>query len=157
MSAWANDYVGIPYVVNGRDRTGLDCWGLLILAFREQRGIELPDWRVSPRRDAYGELAEAVSVITRRVGESLVNGAMLQLAEPEPWAIVTCHRHKAANHVGVCLDGYVLHCSEATRGVVCEPASYFNRMHAVRSYLRWQEGRDGVADLREEPAGAARP
>ena len=36
-------YLGIPYKHVGRDFNGVDCWGLLILYFRE-KGIELPDW-----------------------------------------------------------------------------------------------------------------
>jgi len=42
MAYWANDYVGIPYKVSGRDRNGCDCWGLVTLVLREHYKIELP-------------------------------------------------------------------------------------------------------------------
>jgi cell wall-associated NlpC family hydrolase len=35
-------YVGIPYLDRGRSLVGLDCYGLLVLVYRELRGIELP-------------------------------------------------------------------------------------------------------------------
>lgn len=51
MSArpWPEAYVGLPWRALGRDRAGLDCWGLVRLVMIEQRGIELPPWdTVSP-------------------------------------------------------------------------------------------------------------
>lgn len=42
--AWAAPYVGIPYVDKGRDRNGIDCWGVCRLALAEVFGIALPDY-----------------------------------------------------------------------------------------------------------------
>lgn len=33
--------VGIPYVVDGRDWGGADCWGIVYLYFRAVHGIEV--------------------------------------------------------------------------------------------------------------------
>lgn len=37
-------YLGIPYRHLGRDRSGIDCYGLLLLYFKEEFNIELLDW-----------------------------------------------------------------------------------------------------------------
>ena len=39
--------IGIPFVDGGRDpATGLDCWGLMMAAFRVF-GLEIPDYKIS--------------------------------------------------------------------------------------------------------------
>ena len=39
---WHNKYVGLPYLANGRTTAGLDCWGLVVLVYCEELGIQLP-------------------------------------------------------------------------------------------------------------------
>ena len=38
---WSAGYVGIPYKNRGRDRAGIDCYGLVVLVFREVFGVSL--------------------------------------------------------------------------------------------------------------------
>lgn len=43
-----DQYVGLPWKLGGRDRRGLDCFGLVRLVLAEQAGILLPDWLDDP-------------------------------------------------------------------------------------------------------------
>ena len=38
---FANAIVGVPFKSRGRDRSGWDCWGLVVAFYRECFGIEL--------------------------------------------------------------------------------------------------------------------
>ncbi|MBG95136.1 MAG: hypothetical protein CL793_07780 [Chloroflexi bacterium] len=40
-SGWESSYIGIPYQNRGRDREGIDCYGLVVLVFREVFGVRL--------------------------------------------------------------------------------------------------------------------
>jgi len=41
---WVNAYVGLPFKVHGRDRDGIDCWGLVRLVLADQFGRRLPSY-----------------------------------------------------------------------------------------------------------------
>lgn len=41
---WTNPYVGIPQRDHGRDRNGVDCYGLPWMIYREVAGIDLPSY-----------------------------------------------------------------------------------------------------------------
>jgi len=38
-------YVGIPYLKNGRTAAGCDCFGLFLLYYRNEFGIDFPDYK----------------------------------------------------------------------------------------------------------------
>lgn len=44
---WEAQYIGLQYRELGRDRAGLDCWGLVVLVLREQLGLEVDEFPVA--------------------------------------------------------------------------------------------------------------
>lgn len=63
----ARAYLGTPFRHRGRRRTGVDCVGLLLLAFRDC-GVELPDFRLYGKEPHEDGLIERV---THAVGEPI--------------------------------------------------------------------------------------
>ncbi len=114
---WVAEYIGIPYVEDGRDRAGLDCFGLLGLIWRERYGADLlrydgPHWRkgADPREigaaiahevSRYAEIAageekEGDGIILRMRGHPLHLGLVVSPG----WMV---HVHETA---ASCLENY---------------------------------------------------
>lgn len=100
-----DDLIGIPFVDGGRDRNGLDCWGLVKEAFRRQ-GCHVPDYRIAAKRAAD---------ISREMKNQ--EDDWIYLKEPAVGCLVLLRLTAGcwANHVGIYLgEGKFLHAYLAT-------------------------------------------
>jgi cell wall-associated NlpC family hydrolase len=104
VPAWVASYVGLPWRDKGRDRSGLDCWGLVRLVLAEQFRIEVPNYA-----DQYVSAAEAEAVAHLMRGES---GPWREIAWEIacPGDLVLCRFLGEPCHVGVLVaPGLMLH------------------------------------------------
>lgn len=82
---WVAGYVGLPFTPHGRDRSGLDCYGLLRLVMAEQFGIAVPsyaDQYLAPanhqeigaliRGELHGSLWRIISLADAQEGDGLL-------------------------------------------------------------------------------------
>lgn len=94
------NYVGIPYVEYGRDRNGVDCYGLLVLFYKEQYNIDLPTY-------------ETEQDIVKEGEEN-----WCEVDKPRTGDAVLLRQFRVPTHVGVmCDDWHFLHCEDGI-GVV---------------------------------------
>lgn len=103
MSHWATQYIGLKYDLGGRTREGLDCWGLVCLAYQEQLSVELPllpgigDTRlINAVNDIWDEGVD-----------------WKEVTEPQDLDVVGMGRKSVLHHVGLWTGsdgGKIIHC-----------------------------------------------
>lgn len=92
----------VPFLDKGRSWSGWDCGGLVLLAYRECYGIELPDLQEVSALDAHR--AEQVFNLFR---ESWVE---ISLGKERPGDVAQFRRGRWESHIGlVVARGYLLH------------------------------------------------
>lgn len=130
---WVKQYVGLPFLARGRDKAGVDCWGLVRLVQAEQYGVELPSYDnnyVDPFDSA--EANEAIAIGTaqpewRRVYDVLPGDVLVfQVAG------VVCH---VGLYIG---DGRFLHVRVGTDSAVERLASqaWQHRLKGVYRHVK---------------------
>lgn len=113
MYTWVQDYIGIPFVSGGRDRTGLDCYGLIRLVLMEQYGCKLPllDGKYDNALNLYNTsplFFQQLPILTEKI------------AGPQEKALALLEMHQLPCHLGLFCGGESIIHSRAGVGVVAE-------------------------------------
>lgn len=134
---WTVDYIGLPFAELGRDRTGLDCWGLARLVLAERFGLgALPDFRGQYRTTRDRQLADVFRAEMARwqpVADSQPGGGSgpgIHAGSPHwgvlPGDVVVLRIGGAPAHVGVVVaPGWMLTIDRKT-------ASHLDRLDSLR-------------------------
>jgi cell wall-associated NlpC family hydrolase len=120
----ARKYLGVPFHHQGRNEHGLDCAGLIVLAYRDI-GIELNDiqgYGMEPWNDGLRECVE--SNLTKVDGE------------PEPGDVLLLRWRREPQHVAIVTDKGIIHAYANVRKVVETGFSPFWRHRIVGVYRR---------------------
>lgn len=112
---WTDHYIGIPFKCDGKDRSGLDCWGLVALVFKEQLGIDLPLYR-----GVFSDLSQAC---LRRVSAIMMQERekWTKVDNPKIYDVVLLRSGVYAWHVGLVINKKeMIHVMEGIDAVVEE-------------------------------------
>jgi cell wall-associated NlpC family hydrolase len=97
-----SEYIATPYVVDGRDLSGADCWGIVVLWYRHVLGEELPDWTHADKTRSW-----VVRLMTSEMGSQ-----MAWLDAPRDHAIAVAQRGDLSHHVGIFYHHGIFHIPE---------------------------------------------
>lgn len=92
---WTNQYIGIPYKANGRDRSGLDCWGLARLIYQEEYRINLPSFSTEYTENDADRMAEIIAQYRE---------GWRQVDKASEGDMVLFRMMGAESHIGVAID-----------------------------------------------------
>lgn len=125
----ARPYLGLPFVRGGRDRAGLDCWGLVRLVLSDLADLDLPsydgcyseadairaakrggDWLPITSPQAFDVMVmltpvAGFGVVPLHVGVMLSPRMLLHIDEGRPSECVDAN----ARHIRTRFDGYFRH------------------------------------------------
>lgn len=106
---WSTPYVGLPWAPVGRDRSGVDCWGLIRLIYAEQLHILLPSY-LGAYSSEYerAELASHIDGVTQ-------SGIWTEIGRADvlPFDVLVFRRGRLDTHVGLVVErGLMLHVAE---------------------------------------------
>lgn len=116
MTAWMRDFVGLPRLVAGRSRAGVDCYGLIWLVYRDVLRLDLASY-AGETLDA-PERAQIAALVAG--GCSASPWCEVQPGAEQEFDMAVFRRGGIADHVGLVIaPGRMLHVVDAT-GVYLE-------------------------------------
>ena len=103
---WTDKYIGIPYKELGRDRSGIDCYGLCLLVYKNELGIKIPDYfgigYEKNKDELRGELQKFI------VQESKKNWVEVNLTEGKPFDLILFRIAGYVIHIGILVDSNIM-------------------------------------------------
>ena len=113
-------FVDVPWRLHGRNRNGVDCAGLAVLAYRECGGEIGDRMDYDARMPDPKKLVDIVQAACEPYTQHQMGPGKLLLTR---WGSSPYPRH-------VCLtvdDGMIVHCDAKLRRVVCQPVALISR------------------------------
>ena len=127
-----DDFVGLPYRAGARGPDAYDCYGLVAAVFLAARGVHLPDWY----QDVPGPAGASRAISEALTGETSA-GRAVKVQDPQELDIAVVGGINGAHHVGVVVNGGVLHSSK-TFGSTWHSMTRFKTFYPRTEFYRWQ-------------------
>lgn len=135
-------YIGIPYAEKGRDETGLDCWGLVRLVYKNELNIDLPSF--SAEYDTSDN--ERLEELFAQYKEGWESTDTAEVGD-----VVIFRIFGYESHIGVCVgDNKFLHVREA-RDSVIESLDNPKWSRRITGFFKYSEKKNAVLNTVPHP------
>lgn len=135
-------YIGIPYAEKGRDETGLDCWGLVRLIYKNELNIDLPSFSTEYDTSDNERLEELFAQY--KEGWESTDAA-------EVGDVVIFRIFGYESHIGICVgDNKFLHVREA-RDSVIESLDNPKWSRRITGFFKYSEKKNAVLNTVPHP------
>lgn len=128
---WVNDYIGIPFLEHGRERDGVDCWGLARLVYSEKLGIVLPSYV-----EGYQTTEDKIELAALIDNEKQ---AWEEVKKPQQFDILVFSFRGQPMHIGIYIgDEYFMHCMKGIDSCleVLSRSNWETRLVGVYRYVK---------------------
>lgn len=133
---WITEYIGLPYLPGGKDRNGIDCWGLFSLVWNERLG------GIPAYDGAYYDGPETCSQVAREAIAFAKRFEEVPIGQERFGDGIMIRMRGLPLHVGMIIQrGLMLHIEEGANSVVEE---YLNQ--------RWEKRIIGIYRHERVPA-----
>lgn len=122
----------IPYKLGGRDYKGIDCWGLVVLAYKELFNLDIP---------TYDGTMSSVSNKNTKTAEDIINHLELsapftRVEEPQYGDFVLINILGNPTHIGLMIDSsHMLHISDKS-GIAYEDIRSIKWQRRIQGFYR---------------------
>lgn len=130
---WYNKYVGLPFKARGRSLTGLDCWGLARLVYKDVFSINLPSFDAE-----YTDVKATQEEFTAKYREYWE-----PVTDPKLGDLVLFRILGKVSHVGIYIgNGKFLHAKQGQLSAI-ERLDSTAWKHRVSGYVRYSTNKTG--------------
>lgn len=132
LVSWIDRYLNLPFVDGGRSTSGVDCWGLVQLVYRQELEIELPSYAEISAHDLIN-VSRKISV--GKDGDIWQN---VEAAEIEPFdvCVMRFFGRKRIGHVGLVVDKRTILHIERVADATLTPLSHYTIRERIECFRR---------------------
>ncbi len=127
--SWVNKYIGIPFKEKGRSFSGVDCWGLVYLVYKNELQIELPTYI------EFYESPDDRELLSELIAREQVNKwNKINDLDKKPFDGLLLTVSNTPYHVGIYIgEGQFIHCEKGVNTAIA-------RLNSIR----WRNNLAGV-------------